>query len=159
MTKLLILCPWAVLMLVPPNADAADRIPLGACDAIRIQSPANVAIKGIAQSTKEGLIVGDLSCPVFRYRKIRIPATVIVEVRSYSSDQIKSDFLAIQPSLDSPQLRVVVHGTIECKEALRFDISDDRRDVTGGNGYGSHGLYSCRMTDGRIDSFEALKRH
>jgi hypothetical protein len=78
---------------------------------------------------------------------------VAVRVRSYGSDQIKAQFSAIQPSVHAPLVRVVVSGTIECKGALRFDINDDK-EVTGGNGYGTHGFYKCRITDGLLESIE-----
>lgn len=159
MTKRWILYSAIALVFVLPRVDAADSKPLGVCDAAKTQSPAQVLVTGTAQSTKEGLIVADLSCPVFRFRKILIPAAVAVKVRSFGSDQIKAQFSAISPSLDSPQLRVVVRGTIECKGALRFNISDDGRDVTGGSGYGAHGFYKCSMTDAKLESVELLKNH
>jgi hypothetical protein len=147
---------WSFVLMGLPWLDGAGDKPVGVCEAVNRPSQARVSITGLAQLTKEGLIMGDLACPVFRFHKVAIPAAVIVHVSSFGSDQVKVRFSAIKPGLDSPRLRVVVHGTIECQPALRFDVSDDGQDVTGGNGYGLHGFYKCKIEDGSLESLERI---
>jgi hypothetical protein len=156
MKTLLTLCCWAGLILLP-RIEGADRNPMKICEAVEHRAASEIVVAGLAQSTQEGLIMGDLSCPVFRLKGIRIPAAIVVTPRSFGTDEIKRQFSSIKPSLDSPRMRVVVRGIIECKNSLRFNVSDDRRDITGGDGYGVHGFYKCSISDGRLEVLEPPK--
>lgn len=143
-----------LLSVVPASAEA----PLDLCQVANKSSSASVLLKGVGQSTSEGLIVAGSSCPVYTLGRIKIPAAVQVTVTSFSSDQLKARFSEIQPSISSPLLRVVVRGDIKCKANLTFQLTDDRKEVVAGNGYGSLGFWKCRMDNGRIETLEVSGR-
>jgi hypothetical protein len=144
----------ALLTVVPASAE----VPLDLCRVANTSSTVSVLLKGVGQSTSEGLIVPGSSCPVYTLGRIKIPAAVQVRVTSFSSDQLKVRFSEIQPSISSPLLRVVVRGDIECKANLTFQLTDDRKEVVAGNGYGSLGFWKCRMDNGRIEALEVSGR-
>ncbi len=134
------------------HAAAAEPVPL--CQVVKHRLRGSVLVKGTAQSTKEGLIVEDPSCPVFRLGRIRIPTAVLVKVRSFASDDVKVKFSSVSPGISSPILDVVVGGEIECKETLDFQVTDDHKEVVAGNGYGEYGFWKCRIHNGRLEAMQ-----
>lgn len=142
------------VLLLGAGFQAGGAEPLPLCRAISQQLGGRVSVKGTAQAMKEGLVVEDPSCPVFRLGRIRIPTAVLVNVRKFASDETKNRFAAISPGISSPLLSVVVSGELECKEKLRFQLTDDRREVVAADGYGQYGFWKCSMANGRLDAIQ-----
>jgi hypothetical protein len=145
------LCAFLLLEICVCVAAAADAVPVAICAATKNSPRLPILITGTGQYTSEGLVIGDMSCPVFRLGKVVIPAAVLINIGSFGSEDTKAQFSALRPGLDSEQIRILVRGTIECQNEIHFSISDDGKDVTGGNGYGAHGFFKCHMADARLE--------
>ena len=136
---------------------AADEIPkVGVCKAMA-QAGARVRIAALAQSIPEGLVIVDRGCTIYKRRKTKIPAMVLVDFVEFASEEVRAGYNQIAPALDAPFVKVVIEGRIECKPDIHFNVTDEG-EAEHGNGYGALGLYVCRMTGARLESWTRAKK-
>ena len=147
---------WLAAALVFAPIAAADSLPvLSVCKAMA-QSGSRVRLAGVAQSIPEGLVVLDRGCTIYKRRKAKVTAMVLVTPAEFQSEEVRTGFNNIPPSPDSPFVKVVVEGPIDCKPDIHFTVTDEG-EIDRGSGFGILGLYVCRMPRARLVSLQPAK--
>jgi hypothetical protein len=119
--------------------------PLDVCMAVKSRTTGLAVVRGTARLRADGLLVGDYTCAVAASIANVIPSMVLVDIQTFSSPEIRDRFNKLRGSSGHPPLlQVVVRGTLQCKQQLRFFTHADGETATA-DGYGDYGLAKCRM--------------
>ncbi len=126
---------------------------LEVCAASRSARPRVVSVRGTGGFSRDGPALIDYTCPVAAAGGFTLPSTVLLEIRQFADEATQNRFRDLSRKTI---FQAVVRGTLECREPLRVERSDDG-DITSANGYGFNGLHKCRMRDARLLLVHALE--
>jgi hypothetical protein len=136
----------AIFLLALFFADT-DR-PIAVCD-IRSQR-GRVTIRGVGGISRDGPALCDYTCPLSTDKGFVLPRSVLI---------VTGDVLQQDPHLSRLKVgdifQAVIEGQIECREPMSYRRSDDG-EIVGGSGFGSLGLFNCRMKNVRVRAMHSL---
>lgn len=136
---------------VEAQSPAPITEPLDVCGAVKVGTRAEVLLRGLGRYTKDGLVMGDFTCPVAHGKDFDLPAMIQIEVTSFVSDRVKGTF---EKSIDrndykGPFVQMLVRGTLSCPAKFSVSKGDDG-DIAFGNGFGELGLITCQLKKARV---------
>lgn len=133
-------------LLVLSFADSGR--PMTVCD---VRSSASlVAIRGLGGLSNNGPVLIDYTCPLATANGFILPRSILIDEGGTSQPDPRFSKLR-----GGEIFQAVIEGEIECREPMSYKRSDDG-DIVGGNGFGSLGLFSCRMRNVRIKAMHSL---
>lgn len=114
------------------------------CRAVSEKSGKGVLLRAMALPTRDGLMLGDYTCPVAESRTSRTPAMILLKELTFVSESEEKLFEKSRRSGLRPFFQVLVKGDLDCRSDFKFHERDDG-DIVAGNGFGSYGLAKCRL--------------
>jgi len=119
---------------------------LDVCTASQLGTKDAITVRGTGRITPDGFVIGDRTCPVARTPSDELPNLILVEISSFSSNSDRESFKKLHTSRYgvSDPVQALVQGDLKCQANFRFRTSDDG-DIVSGNGYGSSGLFKCKI--------------
>lgn len=127
---------------------AADNRPVTVCDIHSAKG--RVTIRGVGGQFRDGPVLFDYTCPLATANGFVLPRSILIDNHDDSPQDQHSAELK-----DSVLFQAVIEGDIECREPMTIQRSDDG-DIVGGNGFGSLGLFNCRMKKVRVKVIYSL---
>jgi hypothetical protein len=126
----------------------ASGRPVTVCD---IRSPkGTVTIRGVGGISGDGIVLFDYTCPLATANGFVLPRSVLIN---------RGDAPQQDPRFSSLKggdiFQAVIRGEIECREPMSYRRSDDG-DIVNGTGFGSLGLFNCRMKNVRVEALHSL---
>ncbi len=109
-----------------------------------------VSLRGTAQFDRDGTIIsGDRTCPVARDSDFVVPVSVVLEISSFASLDVRSRFERIS-SKRTPctLLQVGVTGRLAGPSSFKI-VKNETCEVIHGNSFGVDGLYRWKL-DGTL---------
>ena len=147
----------AVSFVITPRCSAQETQPatnsVDVCTAAaEAEAGKVISIRGTGWRSREGLVIGDRTCPLGRSSTTELPTMILIEGITFAAKADENLFEKIQLSrhgTSSEPLQVHALGEIQCRTPLQFQTSDDG-DIVRGNGYGQYGLMKCRLVKTQI---------
>jgi hypothetical protein len=137
----------ATIFLLVMLFAATDR-PVTVCD-IR-SSKVKVTIRGVGGISTDGPVLLDYTCPLATANGFVLPRSVLID--GGDASQRDPHFSSLK---GDDIFQAVIEGEIECREPMSYRRSDDG-DIVGGTGFGSLGLFNCRMKHVRVKAWHSL---
>jgi len=146
--EVMFLAIWTSMLLMQIQSGTVD-----VCSAVQI-STAQVSIRGTGgKSSREGPILFDYTCPAATAEDFVLPTVVLVDTPKFSTQEIAEIFRNLS---EKSVYQAVIEGRLECRARFTVKRSDDG-DIVAGNGFGTLGLYRCRMTVGNFLVLHVIK--
>ena len=123
-----------------------------ACEASAGLIAGKATIGGIGRLTRDGLVLGDYTCPTARSENDALPLVVLIDVREFSKSADQHLYNAKRSSLSTSRsavFDVVVRGVVECRKAFAVQTNESGEFLLG-NGFGYQGLAKCRIRSARV---------
>jgi hypothetical protein len=134
----------------------SDPPALEVCNAAEHQVLKSARIRGVARLTDRGLLLGDLTCPVYDKSGTFLPTLLTVKSVSFVKSVHKREFERLRESMDRPIYQVLITGDLECKVRLSIEADAEGSPVRG-SGFGGTGFVKCQMISARVLTFVRLR--
>lgn len=145
-----------VILGVGSTVSARPPNPLDVCRAVKLSAAKDVEVRGTGEFGREGLVIGDLTCPIAKSPELSIPALVVIDVAVHDSSSIESRYKRWESRDPSPLVQVLARGDLRCRLDFRAR-RNETGEIVGGNGFGSQGLIKCRLSSARLILLEELR--
>ena len=155
--RMLIVLPIIALAVIRFQAPVASAEPLDVCRAVQINSARTLTVRGTGEIGRDGLVVGDTTCPVATSRKLSVPTLITVDIRSYDSVNVEMKYKKLEASENPPLLQILARGHLACRLGFRIRRNESG-EILDGNGYGSHGLIKCKLSSARLIQLEEVRQ-
>lgn len=133
---------------------AADA--LDVCDTSAISKAQNVNVRGTGYFGRDGLVIGDATCPMAGSGPVLIPALILINVAKYTSPELKAKYQSKEETAPRRALfQLLARGKLDCKSKLRFAYNNSG-EIVSGDGYGFDGFIRCELREAQLMVFEEL---
>lgn len=129
------------------------------CEASAGLLAGKATISGTARLTRDGLVLGDFTCPTARSENDALVMLVLIDVREFSQSTDRLLYDATHSSLSASRsavFNVVVNGAIECRKGFSVETNGSGEFLFG-NGFGYQGLAKCRIRSARVLQLQEVK--
>jgi hypothetical protein len=148
---------WLILLTMRFCAGVARASDvLDVCHAATMKSARLMSVRGTGEIGKDGLVIGDVTCPVARSSDLSIPALIAIEVRSFDSGAIESEFRRLETNeANSALVQVLARGDLKCVSSF-LTRRNETGEILSGNGYGTNGLIKCKLLAARLVALQEV---